>query len=127
MFASDDKKNLDHIISAKEIHDDPGRILAERDGAELANDASNLAFTHESLNKSKKADSMDAFICTLQKNREDTLRQIAELESQATLTEKEKKRLISLRKKLMQILSVWKGLINMPGKNTRPRLIRAIT
>lgn len=59
---------------------------------------------------------MDAFICTLQKNREDTLRQIAELESQATLTEKEKKRLISLRKKLMQILSVWKGLINMPGK-----------
>ena len=47
MFASDDKKNLDHIISAKEIHDDPGRILAERDGAELANDASNLAFTHE--------------------------------------------------------------------------------
>lgn len=121
------KKNLDHIISAKEIHDDPGRILAERDGAELANDASNLAFTHESLNKSKKADSMDAFICTLQKNREDTLRQIAELESQATLTEKEKKRLISLRKKLMQILSVWKGLINMPGKNTRPRLIRAIT
>lgn len=42
---------------------------------------------------------MDAFICTLQKNREDTLRQIAELESQATLTEKEKKRLISLRKK----------------------------
>ncbi|UUF29166.1 hypothetical protein NQB68_04300 [Escherichia coli] len=99
MFASDDKKNLDHIISAKEIHDDPGRILAERDGTELANDASNLAFTHESLNKSKKADSMDAFICTLQKNREDTLRQIAELESQATLTEKEKKRLISLRKK----------------------------
>lgn len=36
VFASDDKKNLDHIISAKEIHDDPGRILAERDGAELA-------------------------------------------------------------------------------------------
>lgn len=59
---------------------------------------------------------MDAFICTLQKNREDTLRQLAELESQVTLTEKEKKRLISLRKKLMQILSVWKGLINMPGK-----------
>lgn len=116
VFASDDNKNLDHIISAKEIHDDPGRILAERDGAELANDASNLAFTHESLNKSKKADSMDAFICTLQKNREDTLRQLAELESQVTLTEKEKKRLISLRKKLMQILSVWKGLINMPGK-----------
>ncbi|EHK1625273.1 TPA: cobalamin adenosyltransferase, partial [Escherichia coli] len=61
--------------------------------------ASNLAFTHESLNKSKRADSMDAFICTLQKNREDTLKQIAELESQATLTEKERKRLISLRKK----------------------------
>ncbi len=27
VFASDDKKNLDHIISAKEIHDDPGEFL----------------------------------------------------------------------------------------------------
>ncbi len=60
---------------------------------------------------------MDAFICTLQKNREDTLKQIAELESQATLTEKRKETSDkSEKKKLMQILSVWKGLINMPGK-----------
>ncbi|NMF07675.1 hypothetical protein ACUH7Y_25845 [Clostridium beijerinckii] len=34
--------DLDHEISAKEIHDDPGRILAELDGIELANADSNL-------------------------------------------------------------------------------------
>jgi hypothetical protein len=60
-FAANDKKNLDHIIAAHEIHNDPGRILAECDGADLANDSSNLTFTNESLNKAKKAKTMDAF------------------------------------------------------------------
>ena len=34
-FAANDKKNLDQIIAAHEIHNDPGRILAECDGADL--------------------------------------------------------------------------------------------
>ena len=37
-----EKYDRDHVISAKEIHDDPGRILAEQSGAELANQESNL-------------------------------------------------------------------------------------
>ena len=48
------QRNLDHVISAKEIHDDAGRVLAGLDGVQLANQASNLQSTHETVNKSKK-------------------------------------------------------------------------
>ena len=54
--------NLDHIISAKEIDSDASRYLAELDGAELANDHSNLTPTHQAINKSKNADTMSIFI-----------------------------------------------------------------
>lgn len=33
----DEKHNLDHVISAKEIHNDPGRVLAGLNGTDLAN------------------------------------------------------------------------------------------
>lgn len=46
------KANLDHVISAHEIHEDRGRVLAGKDGVEMANTAANLQFTNEYLNKS---------------------------------------------------------------------------
>lgn len=49
-----EQRNLDHVISAKEIHDDAGRVLAGLSGVELANQSSNLQSTHETVNKSKK-------------------------------------------------------------------------
>lgn len=49
-----DQRNLDHVISAKEIHDDAGRVLAGLGGEELANQSSNLQTTHETVNKSKQ-------------------------------------------------------------------------
>lgn len=49
------KRDLDHTISAKEIHDDAGRVLAGKDGVELANTDSNLNSTHQSINRSKNA------------------------------------------------------------------------
>lgn len=45
---------LDHVISAHEIHEDPGRVLAGLDGIDLANSQENLRFTNASLNRSKK-------------------------------------------------------------------------
>ncbi len=45
---------LDHVISAHEIHEDPGRVLAGLDGIDLANSKDNLRFTNASLNRSKK-------------------------------------------------------------------------
>lgn len=61
-IASHEKINLDHVISAYEIHHDPGRILAGIGGAELANRSSNLQVTHESINKSKKAKPIPEYI-----------------------------------------------------------------
>lgn len=98
-FAANDKKNLDHIISAHEIHNDPGRVLAECDGADLANDSSNLTFTNESLNKAKKAKTMEAFVQTLQEQHAATTQEIARLRSQPALSEQEQKQLNKLENK----------------------------
>jgi hypothetical protein len=38
---------LDHVIPKKEIHDDPGRVLANLNGIDLANSPENLKFTNE--------------------------------------------------------------------------------
>lgn len=54
LMSADEKRNLDHVISAKEVHDDAGRVLAGLCGVELANQSSNLQSTHETVNKSKK-------------------------------------------------------------------------
>lgn len=43
--------NLDHVVSGKEIHNDPGRVLAGLDTNDLANRPENFVFTNESLNK----------------------------------------------------------------------------
>lgn len=49
---ANEKATVDHVISTKKIHDDPGRVLARLDGSELANSSENLRFTSKSLNSS---------------------------------------------------------------------------
>lgn len=56
------KTDLDHVISAKEIHDDKGRILASLNGSDLANSPENLEPTNQRTNRTKKALSMDEFL-----------------------------------------------------------------
>jgi hypothetical protein len=56
------RSNLDHVISAHEIHEDPGRVLAGLDGKDLANSPENLRFTNESLNKSKSDMSVEEYL-----------------------------------------------------------------
>ena len=62
LFDKNDRVDLDHVISAKEIHDDPGRILADMRGEDLANSPDNLRPTNMRTNRSKKADSMETFL-----------------------------------------------------------------
>ncbi|MDC4435785.1 DNA repair protein [Acinetobacter baumannii] len=72
-LGSKDKRDLDHVISAYEIHNDAGRILAELDGVVLANKDSNLFSTVSSINRTKKQYSVDKFLQNLPqtiKNRE---------------------------------------------------------
>jgi hypothetical protein len=63
-----DTRDLDHIISAKNIHNDPGRILAEIDGSHLANQDSNLQSTGQSINRSKSAKKIPEFLAQVQAN-----------------------------------------------------------
>ena len=56
------KSDLDHTISAKEIHDDRRRVLAGLKGSDLANSDENLNVTNPRTNRTKKADSMDDFL-----------------------------------------------------------------
>lgn len=57
-----EKRNLDHVISANEIHDDAGRVLAGLNGVELANQSSNLQTTQETVNKSKKQTPIEEYL-----------------------------------------------------------------
>ncbi len=61
-IARNEKSDLDHVISAKEIHDDAGRVLSGLCGTDLANRTENLQATNPHTNRSKKADSMNEFI-----------------------------------------------------------------
>lgn len=53
---------LDHIMPAEKIHNDPGRVLAGLSGLDLANDKDNLAFTNADLNRNKSNMSVDEYL-----------------------------------------------------------------
>ncbi len=53
---------LDHVVSAENIHNDPGRILAGLDGKELANCPENLRYTNAALNRNMSKMSVDEYI-----------------------------------------------------------------
>ncbi|TFB39015.1 lactate permease [Pseudomonas sp. F01002] len=54
--------SIEHFIPAVEIHNDRGRVLAGLDGADLANEATNLGLVNLLINKSKTDDSATKFI-----------------------------------------------------------------
>lgn len=87
-LAPNAKTDLDHKVSAKTIHDDRARVLAEVDGAELANTWDNLAMTDSSLNRSKKAMTADEFIA----HKERSLAELEKISKTRELTDKEKAR-----------------------------------
>lgn len=53
--------NLDHVVSRKEIYENPRRKQANLSTEELANKPENLKATNESLNKSKNAQSINEY------------------------------------------------------------------
>jgi len=53
---------LDHVIAAKSIHEDKGRVLSGLKGYDLANDPDNLKFTNARLNRSMGADEIPDYI-----------------------------------------------------------------
>ncbi|MCR5660610.1 MAG: hypothetical protein K6G50_00580 [bacterium] len=59
---TDKSAELDHVISAKKIHDDRGRVLAGKSTKDLADDPDNLKWTNEHLNKSLNDDEIPDYI-----------------------------------------------------------------
>lgn len=58
----DQKASLDHVVAAKEIHDDRGRVLAGLRGEDLANSPENLRFTNQSLNSSMQEKDIETYV-----------------------------------------------------------------
>lgn len=59
---TDKMADLDHVISAKTIHDDRGRVLAGFNGADLANSPENLKYTNAHLNRSMRDSDIPDYI-----------------------------------------------------------------
>lgn len=59
---ADVRASLDHVIGAKKIHDDRGRVLAELSGMDLANSPENLKYTNSSLNSSMQHTDIPEYI-----------------------------------------------------------------
>lgn len=86
--------DLDHKVSAKEIHDDKGRVLAEIEGIKLANTDTNLSPTTSTNNRSKNAHKMEDFIARKNEN----LKKIEALKAKENLSEQDVKLLNKLEK-----------------------------
>lgn len=99
LISARDNRNLDHVISAKEIHDDPGRVLAGLKTEDVANISENLASTTESTNKSKGAKSSEEFAAYLETTATDRKEKIKIIKEKADLTIKEEQEL----KKLIEL------------------------
>jgi len=110
-----DNKNLDHIISAKETHDDKGRVLAGIPTEDLANIDKNFNPTLDSINKSKGAKSPKEFADYLDNNRIERQNKISSLENSMTITDKERKEL----KKLKSLENVDTNEVRKIGKEAR--------
>jgi len=84
-FKTDDKTEVDHVVSTKENHNDRGRVLAEIDNAEISNIEENLKVASKSVNASKGEDSVDNYLDRV----EEKNKKIEYLNSKENLSEKE--------------------------------------
>lgn len=106
LLDSSSPTDLDHVISAFEIHNDRARVLAEVDGPTIANKDSNLQPTNPTANRSKKQKSMSEFIGYIDKQKEKLQTQIENLMNKDQLNENQAAELEKLQKKLDALNSI---------------------
>lgn len=94
-----DKTDLDHVVSAKSVHNDRARVLAEQDGAKLANTESNLRLTDSNLNRMKQDKSAQEFLQS-RENRIKEIQNLKQKEQTKGLSQSEKDRLEKTIEKL---------------------------
>lgn len=86
----DDKFDLEHIISAKEIFEDRGRVLSGISATELANCEDNLGATNSSINRSKNDLTMNSFINNIENARDTRISKMQKLKAKESLNDDEK-------------------------------------
>lgn len=84
------KAELDHIIAAKEIHEDKGRLLSGLAGKELADSEDNFGWTNKSLNASMQDKSIQEYIKAHPELDEETKKRMLEKDKQARKAYNEK-------------------------------------
>ncbi|MFT8668772.1 MAG: hypothetical protein ABF778_03390 [Liquorilactobacillus hordei] len=82
--------DLDHVISTKEIYEDGGRILAEIGADDLANSEINLQMTNRNLNRSKKEKSVKEYFEHQNERRETKIAEIEKIKNNSTLDKHQK-------------------------------------
>lgn len=97
-FERNAKTDLDHVVSAQEIHDDPARVLADLETENLANLDKNLQMTNFHTNRSKKTSSIEEYIAKIEAERPARQEEIRKLEGKGNLSVEEQKRLENLRR-----------------------------
>lgn len=121
------QKNLDHVKSAKEIHDDRARVLAEINGADLANQDSNLKATSETINKSKKQKSAKEFLEWVETTKlPDLERRIQKIENKGDITDADRLELNKLKSSKEQFESIDKNKVLEADKIARQNIDRDI-
>ncbi len=90
--------DLDHMIATKEIHEDPGRILADMTVEELANTEWNLYATDRSINRSMQDTDKNVYLKKHVDKTGERIKRIQELKEKETRTDKERKELEKLEK-----------------------------
>ena len=70
-MAENEKRQLDHVVAASEIHHDAGRILSGLDGVELANQETNFQSTQGYINTKKRDMPAGEFIAKLPEMKRD--------------------------------------------------------
>lgn len=84
------KAELDHIIAAKEIHEDRGRLLSGLDGKKLADSEENFAWTNKSLNASMQDKDIQEYIQAHPELDKETQKRMLEKDRQARKAYNEK-------------------------------------
>jgi len=84
--------SLDHVVAAKNVHDDAGRVLAGLDTANLANVGDNLTATTRTVNSKKRTLRAAELADRLQRDAGARQARLAELDAgKASWTDKERK------------------------------------
>ncbi len=118
-----DKKHQDHVVSAKEVHDDPGRVLAEVDGVALANRQTNLKATSETINTSKGAMTADAFIQYVEETKIPDLKdKIAKIEGKASPTQEDLQKIEKYKRELEEFESLDKDKLRAADAAARKEI-----